>query len=60
MRTHYAVVRSSGRIVPVEVAGSIFIVLSDRSYHGPYRRHDRRFILLARTWRPTPFWSQAT
>ncbi len=48
MRTHYAVIRRSRRIVAVEVTGSIFVVFSGRSVHGPYRRHDPRFLLLPR------------
>jgi hypothetical protein len=53
MRTHYVMIRQSGRIVPAEVSGPIFLVLSGRSVHGPYRRKDRRFTILPREHKRT-------
>ncbi len=48
----WALIRSSRRLVSVIVEGSIFWVVSNRSIHGPYRRHDDRFRLLPTGWRP--------
>lgn len=54
-RTHWAVIKSSGRIVPVEVVGPIFWVIgpptgysANNHYHGPYRRNCPAFQLLPR------------
>lgn len=48
----WALIRSSRRLVPVEVFGSVFLVISGRSVHGYYRRHDARFRLMPNGWTP--------
>lgn len=45
MITHYAVVRCSGRIVPVERIGKLLIVYHNRRSISTCR-YDERFILL--------------
>lgn len=48
----WAFIRSSRRLIEVEVYGSVFLVISRRSCHGWYRRHDNRFKLMPRWWHP--------
>lgn len=60
MRTHFAIILSSGRIVPVERAGRLLLVMHPRTLRDRIAgvrsvstvRHDGRLHLLPASWKP--------